>query len=113
MVHERKRLSFGLKACNHAFRVHSRLNQLEGDTPVDRFLLFRDKNDAATSFSDLLAQFVSTDPVTRLFPRSGFGPLFAYRRCRRLFQESSDAVIRLEQSLYLATEIRIVSAGAI
>jgi hypothetical protein len=113
MVHQRKRLSFGLKARNLAFRVHSRLNQLEGDTPVDWFLLFRDKNDSATSFSDWLAEFVPTDTVTRLLPGSGFGPLFAYLRCRRLFQESSDAVIRLEQRLYLAAEILVVGAGTV
>jgi hypothetical protein len=113
MVHQRKRLSLGLKACDHAFRVHARLNQLEGDTPVDWFLLFCHENDATTAFANLLQQLVSTHTIARFFPSGSFAPLFAYHRCRRLFQESSRSVIRPEQSLYLATEIFVVSAGLI
>src|SRR6266481_8574578 len=40
MVHQRECLSLGLKACNHAFCIHSRFNDLESDSPADRLLLF-------------------------------------------------------------------------
>ena len=113
MVHQRQRLPLGLKAGDDAFGVHARLDDLQSDAPADRLLLFRHENHAASSFADLLQKLVAADAIARLFPSSGFGSLFAYRRCRRLFQESSDAVIRLEQSLYLATEILVVSAGAV
>lgn len=113
MVHQRKRLSLRLKACDHAFRVHSRFDDLEGDSAADRFLLFRHEDHSTTAFANLLQELVVSDAIAGLFPGSGFGPLFAYRRCRRLFQESSDAIIRLEQSLYLATEILVVSADAV
>jgi hypothetical protein len=85
MVHQRERLSLGLKACDHAFGIHSRLNQLEGDTPVNWFLLFCDENDPASAFADLLQQLVPTNTITGLFSDSGFGPPFADRRCRRMF----------------------------
>ncbi len=54
MFHQRQRLSFGLKACNYAFGVHPRFNDLERDAPADRLFLFCDENPPATSFSDLL-----------------------------------------------------------
>jgi hypothetical protein len=113
MIHQGQRLSLGLEARYHALRVHSGLDDLECDAPADRLLLFRYENDAATSFADLLQQLVSTHTLARLFPGSGFCPLFTYGRCWRLFQERSDSVIRLEQSLYLVTKVPVVSAGPI
>src|SRR6266567_4721253 len=64
MVHQRQCLSLGLKTCNHALGVHPRLNQLEGDAPVDRFRLFGYEDYPATPFSDLLQQLVPVHPVT-------------------------------------------------
>jgi hypothetical protein len=75
--------------------------------------LFRHEDHSTTAFSDLLQQLVPVHAIAGLFPSSGFGSLFAYGRSRRLFQESSDVVIRLEQSLYLAAEILVVSTDAI
>src|SRR5580765_3707251 len=82
MIHQRERLTLSLEARDHAFRVHSRLNHLEGDTTANRFLLLCYENHTATSFSDLLQQLVPIHAVTRLFPSGGFRPAFAYHLWR-------------------------------
>src|SRR5262249_31566115 len=68
MVHQSQRLPLGLKACDHAFGVHSRLYDLECDTPADGLLLLRHEDDAASTLADLLQQLVPAHPVPELLP---------------------------------------------
>ena len=66
MIHKRQRLSFRLKARDDRVRVHAELDDLERDPTTHRFLLFGHVNDTATAFTDLLQQFVTANPVSRL-----------------------------------------------
>src|SRR5689334_18756144 len=69
MVHQSHRLSLGFKACDHAFGVHSRLDDFQCDPPVDRFLLFCHVNDPASTFTYLLEQPVVANAVARFLTR--------------------------------------------
>src|SRR5262249_53278817 len=67
MVHQSQRLPLGLKTCDHAFGIHSRLNDFECDESPDRLLLFCNENHAAPSFPDFLQQSILIDSISGFF----------------------------------------------
>src|ERR1041384_6145510 len=67
MVHQRQRLSFCLDSGNDTPTVHAGLDDFQSDPATDGFLLFRDKNQSATSFTDLIEELVSADLIPRSF----------------------------------------------
>ena len=69
MVHHRQRLAFRSEAGNDLARVHTWLDNLEGNAAADRLLLFGYINNPTSAFTDLLAQFVMTDARAGLFLR--------------------------------------------
>ncbi|HXJ57269.1 MAG TPA: hypothetical protein VNU68_11445 [Verrucomicrobiae bacterium] len=111
VIHQSQRLSLGFEARDHAFGVHARLDHLECDASADRLLLFRHENNPASSFSDLLQQFVPVDAVTRLFARSDFRSPFADPTSGRFFQELPRAIVGSEQRLDSSAQLLIVSAS--
>src|SRR5882672_3176252 len=113
MIHEGEGLSLGLETCDYTFGIHSGFDDLQGDTPADRFLLFSLEDDAASPFSYLLQQFVPINPVARLFANSGFGSFCAYLPGGRLLQKTSGSVTGPEQSLYLAPQPLVPSTSSV
>jgi hypothetical protein len=61
MLHHRQRLPFGLEPGDNLVRVHTGLNDLQGDASFDRLFLLGHVNDAHAPFADLLQQFVGAD----------------------------------------------------
>ena len=52
MTHHCKRLAFGFEACDDLVRIHARLDDLEGYTPLDRAGLLCEVDDAEAAFAD-------------------------------------------------------------
>src|SRR5258708_40340282 len=67
MIHQCKRLSLSLKACNNAFCVHSQLDNFQGYSPPNRLLLLRHVNHTTSAFANLLQQLVAADTIAWLF----------------------------------------------
>src|SRR6266853_6503516 len=70
VVHQRQCLPFRFKPGDHALRVHSRLDNFEGDPPADRCLLFSHVNYSVSTLTYLLEQLVVANAVTRLLADS-------------------------------------------
>src|SRR5262245_61391080 len=66
MIHQCQRLPLRLESGNDTPRVHPWPNDFQRDLAMNRLLLFRQVNHAATPFADLLQQFVSAYSITRL-----------------------------------------------
>ena len=64
MIHHGQSLAFRFETAEHTSRVHAGFDQLEGDSPLDRFLLISDPNLAHTSFADPFQQ-VAGQPLQR------------------------------------------------
>ena len=61
MVHHGQGLALGLEAGDDLPGVHAQLDDLEGDTAADRFLLLGHVNHAHAAFADFLEQLVAAD----------------------------------------------------
>ena len=66
VIHQRQGLTFRLEPGHNGPGVHSQLEDLEGDSAVDRLFLFGHVHRAAASLADFLKEPVSADPVPRL-----------------------------------------------
>jgi len=66
MVHHRQRLALGFEARDDLPRVHAKLDDLERDAAANGFLLLRHVNDAASSLTDFLKEFVASDALAGL-----------------------------------------------
>jgi len=71
MIHQRQRLSLGLKAGDDLFGIHPELDDLEGDAAAHRFLLLCPIDDAAAALADFLEQLVGADAGTGFFGERG------------------------------------------
>src|SRR5262245_10493765 len=68
MVHQGKCLPFGLESGDDTPGIHAGLDDFQGDSAINGFLLFRHEHHAAPALTNLLKQLVSADAVTWLFP---------------------------------------------
>ncbi|HWY85546.1 MAG TPA: hypothetical protein VNX28_02415 [Gemmataceae bacterium] len=59
MVREGQRLALGLEAGQHCFRIHARLDELDGHLAPHRVGLLRNPNSPHASLANLLQQFVT------------------------------------------------------
>jgi len=106
MIHERQRLPLSLEACNNALRIHAELDDLKRDTPAYRLLLLGHVNDTATTFAQLLKEFVPPNPVARFL-----------RQQRRLANEGGASqkvrvalvIFSFEQGKNLVLQLRIAT----
>jgi hypothetical protein len=93
MIHQCQGLSLSRKACHHAFRVHSWLDDLKCDAAADRLLLLSHENDATSSFADLLHQFVAADSISRLLASGSSRPA-SHRHFRwRSFEKTPGLIV--------------------
>ena len=67
VIHQGQGLAFLLKACQQAFAVAARFDQLDGDPALYRFFLISDVDGAHATFAELFAELVGADLVERLF----------------------------------------------
>ena len=67
MVHQGKRLAFGLESGDDLPRVHAELDDFERHAAADWLFLLRHVNDSATTFADFLKQFVAPDAIASFF----------------------------------------------
>src|SRR6267378_2677663 len=104
MVHQRHRLSLGLKACDHAFGVHSRLDNLQRDPPPNWLLLFCHVNHAASALTDLSEQPVMANTVARFLSRRKQLNCFCRSVRSGSAKEIASLCVRLQQSLDSAAE---------
>src|SRR5437773_2276256 len=93
MVHHRQRLAFSLKSSDNTVGIHPRFNNLERDSSVDGLLLFSHENDAASSLTNLLQQFVAADSIARLLAseRSQLASNYHFRR--RSFEKTAGLIM--------------------
>ena len=63
MIHQGQGLPFRLKPGDDRLGIHAQLDDLEGDSAPNGFLLFGHINHAATAFADLLQKFVAANAV--------------------------------------------------
>ncbi len=63
VVHQRQRLALGLEASHHLPGVHAQLDDLEGDTAADGFLLLGHIDHPAAAFANFLEQLVVADAI--------------------------------------------------
>src|SRR6266478_3288695 len=75
MIHQRQGLPFSFKPRDHRPGIHSQLDDLKGDAAMDRLLLFRQINDSATAFADLLQKSIVPDLLTGGPEQTGSLPL--------------------------------------
>ena len=61
MVHHRQRLTLGFEASNHLLRIHTKLDDLECDSPANGFLLVRHVHRAEPAFADELEELVAAN----------------------------------------------------
>jgi len=113
MIHQRKGLPLGLKPGDDAFGVHARLDDLEGYLPADRLFLFRHENHSATTFADLLEQFVAANAISWFLANEN--SRFGFRRgsLRRFFQEIADLIMGLQQRFDLSAQFQVTAAGTL
>ena len=71
MVHQGQRLALGFEPGQHFLGVHARLDDLEGDAALDRFLLLGHIDHPAAAFANLLQQFVAANFIARLLHQPG------------------------------------------
>ncbi len=67
VVHQRQGPAFRLEAGDDFPCVHAGLDDLERHLPVNRLLLFGQKDNAHTTLSDFPEQLIRADPRARLF----------------------------------------------
>ena len=61
MIHHRQGLPFRLETCNHLPRIHTRLDDLQRHTALNRLLLLGHVDHAHAAFADLLQQLERAD----------------------------------------------------
>src|SRR5262249_5500560 len=66
MLHHRQRLSLGIEASDNLLGVHTQLDDLERNSPPNRFLLVSHIYHAAAAFADLFEEFEAANSVARL-----------------------------------------------
>jgi hypothetical protein len=107
MVHEGQSLALSLKAGDDRLGVHAQLDDLEGNTPFDGFLLLGHVHHPAAALADLLEQFVVPDLIPGLFSQRSWDSHRLCRRRGRLAHEPSGSFMSLEQGLDTSPQFRI------
>jgi hypothetical protein len=112
MIHQRQRLPLGLEAGDHLPRVHSGLDELERDQPLDRLLLLGHPDRAHAPFADVLQQLVRADLCAGFFRNrlvgGGRGNLNDW-----LLQEFASSEIVHDQLFHLCAQARSVLASSV
>src|SRR5260221_7128187 len=86
---------FSFKPDQDTFGVHSRFNDFEGNSSLNRLLLFGHINHAAAAFANLLQQFVSANSVTRFFAKRSLS--HGFRLGRGLLQKIASLIVYFQQ----------------
>ena len=71
MIHERQRLPLRFESGDNAPRIHTELDDLEGDAAADGVFLLGHVHHATSALANLLKEFVAPDPVALLLDRRG------------------------------------------
>jgi hypothetical protein len=66
VIHDRQRLTLGVKAGDDLPGVHPQLDHFESNPAAHRLFLLRDVNDATAAFANLLQEFLAADASARL-----------------------------------------------
>jgi hypothetical protein len=63
MRHQRECLAFGLEARQYLLRVHSKLDDLQGNASLDRLLLFGEVHHSHAAFAEHLQKAIRSDSL--------------------------------------------------
>ena len=117
VVHHGQRLAFLFEPGEHVFRIHPEADDFQGDAPPHRFLLFREIDHAAASFTEPGQQAVGADAGARaldgLVGRFVRGVLVRRRGARGRFEELLGLVPPREKALQAAAQFRVAAAGVL
>src|SRR5262249_39401546 len=63
MIHQSQRLALGLESGDYTPGVHAGLDDFQGNSAMNRLLLFRHEYHTVPSLANLLDQFISTNVI--------------------------------------------------
>lgn len=111
MVHEREGLPLSLEASDNILGVHAEANDLERDAAPDGVLLFGHVNGTASSFADLLEEFIATDFIAGLFHGREQMRAGGADWTGRFAKKGPDIGVAGEKGVHALTETVVTGAG--
>ena len=106
--------ALGFETADHASRVHTEFDYLEGDATANGLLLLGHVNHAATAFAKLLEKFVAADFVAGFFgDRKGVGNGFCFFGCGGRVEKGTGFFVGVEHDFDLVAESGFVSASLV